>query len=91
ILTRADVTTRNRKKADRLAFAYDDLESRITALAEQEELAAIRPDLDGRRIMEILGIEPSPLVGRAYKHLLEMRLEHGPLGEERAEEMLRAW
>lgn len=91
ILTRADVTTRNRKKSDRLAFAYDDLESRITALAEQEELDAIRPDLDGRRIMEILDIPPSPLVGRAYKHLLEMRLEHGPLGPERAEEMLRAW
>lgn len=91
ILTRADVTTRNRKKADRLAFAYDDLEHRISALAAQEELAAIRPDLDGRQIMEILGIEPSPLVGKAYKHLLELRLEHGPLGAERAEAELRVW
>ena len=91
ILTRADVTTRNKKKADRLAFAYDDLEARIEALAEQEELAAIRPDLDGRQIMAILDIAPSPLVGKAYKHLLELRMEHGPLGPERAEAELRAW
>ncbi|WP_309130753.1 CCA tRNA nucleotidyltransferase [Brevibacterium sp.] len=91
ILTRADVTTRNKKKADRLAFAYDDLEQRIEKLAEQEELAAIRPDLDGRQIMAILDIPPSPLVGKAYKYLLEMRLEHGPLEPERAEELLRQW
>jgi poly(A) polymerase len=91
ILTRADVTTRNKKKADRLAFAYDDLEERIEALAEQEELAAIRPDLDGKQIMAILDIEPSPLVGKAYKHLLELRMEHGPLGPERAEAELRSW
>ncbi|WP_181274265.1 CCA tRNA nucleotidyltransferase [Brevibacterium oceani] len=91
ILTRADVTTRNKKKADRLAFAYDDLEERIEALAEQEELAAIRPDLDGKQIMAILDIEPSPLVGKAYKHLLELRMEHGPLGPERAEVELRSW
>ncbi len=91
ILTRADVTTRNRKKADRLAFAYDDLEQRIEKLTEQEELAAVRPDLDGRQIMAILGIPPSPWVGRAYKYLLEMRLEHGPLAPERAEELLRDW
>jgi poly(A) polymerase len=91
ILTRADVTTRNKRKADRLAFAYDDLEERIEALAEQEELDAIRPDLDGRQIMAILGIEPSPLVGKAYKHLLELRMEHGPLGPERAEAELRSW
>ncbi|MCF2572480.1 CCA tRNA nucleotidyltransferase [Brevibacterium sp. UCMA 11754] len=91
ILTRADVTTRNKKKADRLAFAYDDLEHRIEKLSEQEELAAIRPDLDGRQIMAILDIEPSPLVGKAYKHLLEERMEHGPLGPERAEEVLRQW
>lgn len=91
ILTRADVTTRNKRKADRLAFAYDDLEARIEALAEQEELAAIRPDLDGKQIMAILDIEPSPLVGRAYQHLLELRMEHGPLGPERAEAELRDW
>ena len=91
ILTRADVTTRNKKKADRLAFAYDDLEERIEALAKQEELDSIRPDLDGRQIMAILDIEPSPLVGKAYKHLLELRMEHGPLGPERAEAELRSW
>ena len=90
ILTRADVTTRNKRKADRLAFAYDDLEERIEALAKQEELDSIRPDLDGRQIMAILDIEPSPLVGKAYKHLLELRMEHGPLGPERAEAELRS-
>ncbi|RBP67234.1 poly(A) polymerase [Brevibacterium sanguinis] len=91
ILTRADVTTRNRRKAERLAFAYDDLERRIEKLTEQEELAAVRPDLDGRAIMAILDIPPSPLVGKAYKFLLDMRLEHGPMAPERAEELLRAW
>src|SRR5699024_11566901 len=70
ILTRSAVTRRNKRKADRLAFAYDDLEERIEALAKQEELDSIRPDLDGRQIMAILDIEPSPLVGKAYKHLL---------------------
>ena len=85
------MTTRNKKKADRLAFAYDDLEERIEALAKQEELDSIRPDLDGRQIMAILDIEPSPLVGKAYKHLLELRMEHGPLGPERAEAELRSW
>ena len=90
-LTRSDVTTRNRRKAERLAFAYDDLESRITALAEQEELAAIRPDLDGERIMALLGIRPGPVVGRAYRFLLEERMENGPAGEAEAEAKLRAW
>ncbi|MDN5877771.1 MAG: CCA tRNA nucleotidyltransferase, partial [Brevibacterium sp.] len=84
-------TTRNKKKADRLAFAYDDLEHRIEKLSEQEELAAIRPDLDGRQIMAILDIKPSPMVGKAYKHLLEARMENGPLGPERAEEVLLQW
>ena len=91
ILTRADVTTRNRRKAERLAFAYDDLESRIEALAEQEALDAIRPDLDGQQIMEILGIRPGPDVGKAYKFLLELRMEHGPLGEDAAREHLLTW
>src|SRR5699024_9489140 len=91
ILTRADVTTRNKKKADRLAFAYDDLEERIEALAKQEALDSIRPDLDGRQIMAILDIEPSPLAGTAYKHLLELRMEHGPLGPERSEAELPSW
>lgn len=90
-LTRADVTTRNRRKARTLARAYDDLEARIDALAEQEEIGRIRPDLDGNRIMEILDLAPGREVGEAYKHLLELRMEHGPLGEERAEQELRLW
>ncbi|UYQ77600.1 CCA tRNA nucleotidyltransferase [Glutamicibacter sp. JL.03c] len=90
-LTRSDVTTRNRKKADRLAFAYDDLEARIAQIAEQEELKSIRPDLDGQQIMALLGIKPGPVVGRAYNFLLELRLDEGPLGEEAAVEQLRAW
>jgi poly(A) polymerase len=91
ILSRADVTTRNRRKADRLGFAYDDLEGRIAALAEEEELAAIRPDLDGEQIMRILDLKPGPLVGEAYRYLLEARLDEGPLGAEEAERRLRAW
>ena len=90
-LTRADVTTRNRRKARTLARAYDELETRIAALAEQEEIGRIRPDLDGNRIMEVLDMPPGRAVGEAYKHLLELRMEHGPLGEERAVEKLRAW
>jgi poly(A) polymerase len=90
-LTRADCTTRNQAKAKRLARAYDALEERIARLAEQEELAAIRPDLDGNDIMAVLGIPPGPLVGRAYAYLLELRLEHGPLGRDRAAAELRAW
>ena len=91
ILTRADVTTRNRRKADRLAFAYDDLEQRIAVLSEEEELAAIRPDLDGEQIMAILGIRPGREVGEAYRYLLELRLEEGALGTDVATERLRAW
>ena len=91
ILTRADVTTRNRKKADRLGFAYDDLEDRIAAIAEAEGVAAVRPDLDGEAIMRLLGLRPGPEVGEAYRFLLELRLEEGPLGPEVAEERLRAW
>jgi poly(A) polymerase len=91
ILTRADVTTRNRRKAARLRDAYDELEKRIAALAEQEEIAAIRPDLDGEEVMAILGVPPGPVVGEAYRFLLEMRLDEGPLGAVEAEERLRAW
>ena len=91
ILTRADVTTRNRRKASRLASAYDDLETRIADLREQEELDAMRPDLDGNRIQEVLGIAPGPAVGKAYKFLLELRLDEGSLGEEEAERRLREW
>ncbi|PRI12318.1 CCA tRNA nucleotidyltransferase [Leucobacter massiliensis] len=91
ILTRADVTTRNRRKAERLEHAYDDIERRIGELAEAEELAAVRPELDGERIMAILGVPPGPMVGRAYKFLLELRLDEGPIGEAAAEERLRQW
>ena len=91
ILARADVTTRNKRKADRLAHAYDDLEARIAALAEEEELAALRPDLDGEQIMAILGIPPGRAVGEAYRFLLEARLDEGPLGAEEAERRLRSW
>ena len=91
ILTRSDVTTRNRRKANRLARNYDELEQRIAALAEKEALDAIRPELDGTRIMEILDIPPGPLVGQAYRFLLELRLEEGVVGEEEAARRLRAW
>ncbi|MDI6023481.1 CCA tRNA nucleotidyltransferase [Leucobacter sp. UT-8R-CII-1-4] len=91
ILTRADVTTRNRRKAERLEHAYDDIERRISELAEAEELAAVRPDLDGEQIMAILGVPPGRIVGQAYKFLLELRLDEGPIGEAAAEEKLRAW
>jgi poly(A) polymerase len=90
-LTRADCTTRNAAKAQRLARAYDSLEDRIAVLAEREELASIRPDLDGNQIMRILGISPGPLVGDAVAHLLELRMEHGPLGPERATQELLDW
>lgn len=91
ILTRADVTTRNVRKADRLSFAYDDLEERIAEIAEAEGLAAVRPDLDGEQIMRILGIGPGREVGEAYRYLLEVRLDEGPLQPEEAEARLTAW
>lgn len=91
ILTRADVTTRNKRKAARLAAAYDDIESRIAALREQEELDAIRPELDGNRIQEVLGIKPGREVGEAYRFLLDLRLDEGVLGEAVAEQRLREW
>ncbi|MDJ0320982.1 CCA tRNA nucleotidyltransferase [Pseudarthrobacter sp. PS3-L1] len=90
-LTRSDVTTRNQKKADRLSFAYDDLESRIADIQERESLEAVRPDLDGARIMELLKLKPGPVVGRAYRFLLEERMEHGPLDLGDAENKLHAW
>jgi poly(A) polymerase len=91
VLTRADCTTRNRRKAERLRRTYDHLEERIARLADEEELAAMRPDLDGNAIMQILDIPPGPAVGKAYRYLLELRLEHGPLGAERAREELLSW
>ncbi|MBI1377961.1 MAG: CCA tRNA nucleotidyltransferase [Frankiales bacterium] len=90
-LTRADCTTRNRRKAERLARTYDELEERIARLSEQEELAAIRPALDGNRIMAVLGIPPGRDVGAAYSMLLELRLDRGPMSEEDAEAALLAW
>ncbi|HET8582832.1 MAG TPA: CCA tRNA nucleotidyltransferase [Jatrophihabitans sp.] len=90
-LVRSDCTTRNQRKAAALAAAYDTLEQRIAELREQEELDAIRPDLDGNKIMEVLGVPPGPMVGKAYKFLLELRMEHGPLGPDRAVEELKRW
>jgi len=90
-LTRADVTTRNQRKAERLAHAYDDLEQRIAVIAEQEELNAMRPDLSGEDIMRILDLKPSREVGEAYNYLLELRIEEGPLGPVEAEKRLLAW
>lgn len=91
LLTRADCTTRNKKKADSLARIYDQLEERIVQLMMQEELNKIRPDIDGDEIMKILGVKPSPVVGEAYNYLLELRLEHGPLGVEKATQELLTW
>lgn len=90
-LTRSDVTTQNKRKARRLAAAYDDLEARIEQLAEEEELASIRPDLDGKQIMDILGIKPGPLVGRAYNYLLNRRLDEGPADFDATKQALLEW
>jgi poly(A) polymerase len=90
-LVRGDCTTRNKKKAAMLARRMDELEARIAALREQEELDAIRPPLDGRQVMAILRLEPGPTVGRALDHLLELRLDEGPMDAEEAERRLRAW
>jgi poly(A) polymerase len=91
VLTRADCTTRNKARAARLASAYDALEQRIARLEREEELASIRPDLDGHDIMRVLGLPQGPVVGRAYRFLLGLRMERGPLGREQAEEELRRW
>jgi poly(A) polymerase len=90
-LTRADCTTRNPQRAKTLAALQDDLEDRIARLAEQENLDAMRPPIDGRQIMERLRIEPGPLVGEALSHLMELRLERGPMSGEEAYEALDAW
>ena len=90
-LVRSDSTTRNKRRAAALQRSYDSLEQRIAALRAQEELDAIRPDLDGNAIMTLLGIPPGPSVGKAYKHLLALRMERGPLGAEEAEAELRRW
>ncbi|WP_307851880.1 CCA tRNA nucleotidyltransferase [Williamsia sp. CHRR-6] len=90
-LVRADCTTRNKRRAARLQRNYDHLESRIAAIAAQEDLQRVRPDLDGNAIMELLGLPPGPLVGQAWRHLKELRLDHGPLDRDAAEAALRAW
>ncbi|EKF25950.1 CCA tRNA nucleotidyltransferase [Mycolicibacterium hassiacum DSM 44199] len=91
-LVRADCTTRNRRRAARLQAAYDDLERRIAELAAKEDLARVRPDLDGNEIMRILGIPPGPLVGEAWRYLKELRLDRGPLEHDEAvEELLKWW
>ena len=91
VLTRADCTTRNVRKAERLAIAYESLETRIARLMEAEELNKIRPELDGAAVMQLLNLKPSATVGKALDFLLELRLERGPLGEEEATKELLAW
>ncbi|WP_176944950.1 CCA tRNA nucleotidyltransferase [Streptomyces griseoaurantiacus] len=90
-LTRSDCTTRNKRKATALSRAYDGLEARIAQLQEQEQLDSIRPDLDGNQIMGILGVRPGPVVGKAYQHLLELRLENGPMEHDEAVAALKEW
>jgi poly(A) polymerase len=90
-LTRADCTTRNKAKAAWLARSYDSLEDRIESLSQQEELASLRPDLDGNEIMSILRVAPGPVIGKAISHLLNLRIEHGPLSKERATQELLRW
>jgi poly(A) polymerase len=90
-LVRADSTTRNRRKALALQRTYDDLEARIERIRAEEDLAAVRPDLDGNAIMDLLGLPPGPLVGQAWRHLKEVRLDRGPLSRDEAEAELRRW
>ena len=90
-LVRADCTTRNAKKARRLQRTYDQLEERIEEIGRKEDLARVRPDLDGNEIMQILGLQPGPEVGQAWSYLKELRLEHGPLEREEAIAKLREW
>jgi poly(A) polymerase len=90
-LTRCDCTTRNAAKARALARRMDELEARIAELREREELDAMRPDLDGRAVMELLGVPPGPVVGRALAYLMELRMDEGPLGPEEASRRLSRW
>jgi len=90
-LTRSDCTTRNARKANTLSRSYDDLEARIARLLEQEQLDAVRPELDGTEIAEILGIAPGPVLGRAYKYLLAVRMDQGPIGREAVISALQSW
>ncbi|GAB2979480.1 CCA tRNA nucleotidyltransferase [Amycolatopsis acidiphila] len=90
-LVRADSTTRNKRKAMALQRTYDELEERIARIAEEEDLAKVRPDLDGNEIMKLLGLPPGPLVGQAWRHLKELRLDRGPLSHDEAVAELRRW
>jgi poly(A) polymerase len=90
-LTRSDCTTRNVAKAKALGKRMDELETRIDELRQREELAALRPDLDGNEIMARLGLTPGPTVGQALDFLMELRLDEGPLGKEEAGRRLDAW
>jgi len=90
-LVRADCTTRNKRRAAALQATYDDIEERIARIAEQEDLARVRPDLDGNAIMELLGIPAGPDVGKAWKYLKELRLDRGPLSRDEAEAELLSW
>lgn len=90
-LTRSDCTTRNKRKAAQLAADYDALEARIARIQAEEDLKRVRPDLDGHEIMRLLNVPPGPIVGRAWRYLKELRLEHGPLGKEKAEQVLLEW
>ncbi|MGW1682445.1 CCA tRNA nucleotidyltransferase [Saccharopolyspora sp. NPDC002376] len=90
-LVRADCTTRNKRKAASLQRSYDDLEERIERIAAEEDLAKVRPDLDGNEIMRLLGVDPGPVVGKAWKHLKELRLDRGPMSHEEAVEELKVW
>jgi poly(A) polymerase len=90
-LTRADCTTQNRFKAKQLAALQDDLEERIARLAEEENLDSMRPPLDGREVMEHLGIMPGPIVGQALEHLMQLRLDRGPIERDEALVLLDEW
>jgi len=90
-VVRADFTTRNKRRAARLQANYDDLEQRIAELAEKEDLARVRPDLDGNEIMQILGIPAGPEVGEAWRYLKELRLDRGPLSRDEAVDELTKW
>ncbi|MCI1220235.1 MAG: CCA tRNA nucleotidyltransferase [Bifidobacterium sp.] len=90
-LTRADATTQNRRKTMLFAVAMDEMEQRVRELREREDFEAIRPDLDGNEIIEILGVEPGPIVGKAYRHMLEYRLDNGPVDHDTAVKELKKW
>jgi poly(A) polymerase len=90
-LVRSDCTTRNKRRAAVLAATYDALEERIARIQAEEDLRAVRPDLDGNAIMQLLGVPPGPVVGKAWKYLKELRLDRGPLSRDEAEAELLRW